>query len=149
MQADHAADPPVHAWMAAPPPWMNSEEYRASCHRLVAIDQELRAMGASEEYCLAYFQSGGGACERKVGGLCVRHRTCPTPLPPGRMCSMEFGQAAAMLRQQVQTVEAERVKLKRQWDSLKEEQTTLQFMAEPGVGRQVVRFPSCLSLIQI
>jgi hypothetical protein len=114
------------------PPWMPAEEFEQCRQRLYAIEDELCCLGATPEYCLAYFQSGGGVCERVIGRQCVRHRTCAPPLPDGAMCSVEYGQAAGLLRQQVLAVEAERVRYRVEWDALKEEQTGLRFLADAG-----------------
>ena len=69
--------------------------------RLQEIEEELRAMGASEDYCRQYFQLDGGICERVLRGQCKKHRYDRTPLPDGILCSEEFGQQAAFLRSQV------------------------------------------------
>jgi hypothetical protein len=115
---------------------MTQDEFNLTCHRLQSIDHELRGLGASGEYCLSYFQSGGGICERIIGKQCVKHRSCAPPLPEGVMCSVEYGQAAGLLRQQVQAVEAERLRYRREWESLKEEQAGLRFLAD-SAARQV------------
>jgi hypothetical protein len=118
---------------------MTPEEFNQSRHRLQAIEHELRGLGASAAYCLAYFQSGGGVCERVIGKQCVKHRTSAPPLPDGMMCSIEYGQAAGLLRQQVQAVEAERLRYRREWDNLKEEQSGLRFLSD-SAARQVNAF---------
>jgi hypothetical protein len=128
------------------PPWMPAEEFEQCRQRLYAIEDELCCLGATPEYCLAYFQSGGGVCERVIGRQCVRHRTCAPPLPDGAMCSVEYGQAAGLLRQQVLAVEAERVRYRVEWDALKEEQTGLRFLADAG-ARQAILPPLFFSFL--
>jgi hypothetical protein len=112
------------------PPWLTDDDFRQACTRMAEIDRQLTELGADEEYCQQYFQSGGGVCERVVGRHCLRHRACPTPLPAGKMCSQEYGETAAMLRQRVAETEAERRNLRRTWELLKEEQAALGFMAD-------------------
>lgn len=69
--------------------------------RLEAINGELLSMEATEEFCREYLQIGGGVCERVVGKRCIKHRGCRGPLPPGKMCAIEFGQRVVELRKQV------------------------------------------------
>ena len=80
---------------------MDQDEFSNTCQRLIEINLLLASMGANEEYCRGYFQSGGGVCEHVIGQKCKRHRMTPTPLPTGKMCLHEFGQRATELRQQV------------------------------------------------
>jgi hypothetical protein len=117
------------------PPWLTDEDFRQTCARMQEVDAQLAELGADEEYCQQYFQSGGGVCERVVGRYCLRHRACPTPLPAGKMCSQEYGETAAILRRRVAEIEAERRDLRRTWDALKEEQSALGFLAD-SAGRQ-------------
>lgn len=58
-------------------------------------------MGATDEYCREFFQTGGGVCELVVGNRCKRHCACRASLPAGKMCAIEFGQRALELRRQV------------------------------------------------
>lgn len=54
--------------------------------RLRELNQKLERMGASEEYCRTFFDSGAGVCEAHYAGVCVEHRTCVVQLPQGMMC---------------------------------------------------------------
>jgi hypothetical protein len=65
------------------PPWIPPESFAKCMYRRVEIERQLSAMGADHAYCMNYFQSGGGVCERTVGRKCKKHRACATPLPPG------------------------------------------------------------------
>lgn len=76
-------------------------------------------MGASKEYYLNYFRQSGGCCDKIVNGQCIRHSCRQAPLPPGKMCSIEFVRAAVLLRQQIERVEEERRACRREWDQLK------------------------------
>lgn len=100
-------------------------------------------MDATDEFCHEYLLLGGGFCERMVGKRCVKHRGCRGPLPKGKMCAVEFGQRVVELRKQVvwvaaclpfclclrvvshlrvwqaADVEAERGRLRREWDRLR------------------------------
>lgn len=76
-------------------------------------------MGADPEYCLQYFQSGGGVCEKVSCGKCIKHRSGFTPLPRGKVCSMEFASMAVDLRHRVSEMETRRQQLKHEWDQLK------------------------------
>lgn len=69
--------------------------------RIQEIDEQLLILGATDAYCREFFQTGGGVCELVVGRRCKRHRACRACLPPGKMCSIEFGQRALELRKQV------------------------------------------------
>lgn len=69
--------------------------------RLESINQELQALGCTEEFCMEYMLQGGGVCERMAGKRCMKHRGCRGPLPKGKMCAIEFGLRAVELRKQV------------------------------------------------
>ena len=92
-----------------------------SLTRLDEIRQLLDEAGADPAYARNYFQSGGGVCERVVGGRCKRHRPCPPPLPACKMCAEEFGESVAELRAQMARVEAEGARLLREYRRLKTE----------------------------
>lgn len=70
--------------------------------RLESINQELQAMGATDEFCREFLQTAGGCCERVVGKRCIKHRGCRGPLPIGKMCAVEFAQRVVELRKQVE-----------------------------------------------
>ena len=89
--------------------------------RLDEIRQLLDESGADPAYARAYFQSGGGVCERVVGARCKRHRPCPPPLPACKMCAEEFGESVAELRAQMARVEAEGARLLREYKRLRTE----------------------------
>ena len=99
--------------------WMTSDAIYECIVRKTQIEEELLAMGANKEYCLQYFQSGGGVCEKMVGGRCMRHRPGSSPLPKGRVCATDFPIMAAELRRRVSEVETQRLRLKHEWDMLK------------------------------
>jgi hypothetical protein len=123
------------------PPWLSEEQMRNLSSRVCEIDAELGEMGASPAYCEQYFQSGGGTCERIVAGECVRHRSCQAPLPCGKMCSVEYGETAAILQRRTLQIETERKDLRKAWESLKEEQTAVCLLAD-SASMQVWP-PSC------
>jgi hypothetical protein len=110
------------------PLWLTWDATAHCIARRIQIEQELLDMGADREYCMQYFQSGGGHCEKVVGGKCVRHRACHAPLPRGKICAHEFASSAADLRRRVSEIETERRRLKREWDSLKTEQNAAVFL---------------------
>jgi hypothetical protein len=89
--------------------------------RLDEIRQLLDEAGADPAYTRNYFQSGGGVCERVVGGRCKRHRPCAPPLPACKMCAEEFGESVAELRAQMARAEAEGARLLREYKRLKTE----------------------------
>ena len=80
---------------------MDESEMQPWRERLEAINSELLSMEATDEFCREYLQIGGGVCERVVGKRCIKHRGCRGPLPPGKMCAVEFGQRVVELRKQV------------------------------------------------
>lgn len=106
--------------------WLTDEEYEATQRRLREIDSDLEGLGATREYCLGYFRQAGGYCHRTVCGQCVEHRCCPGLLPPGKMCSAEFGRVALMLKQKIAKVEEERLAMRREWDRLKQDKRVRQ-----------------------
>jgi hypothetical protein len=139
--------------------WLQDDAYNECLLRKAQIDQELLDMGADRAYCSQYFQSASGVCEKVVGGRCIQHRAVKAPLPNGKICSLEFASMAADLRRQVHArretgrrlalmitqakptpqntpgcqvseIEAERHRLKQEWDMLKTEQTSLEDQCE-------------------
>lgn len=117
--------------------------------RLAAINRELESMDATDEFCKEYLMQGGGFCERVVGKRCVKHRGCRGPLPRGKMCAIEFGQRVVELRKQVcvsflcfclsvwlniglqaADVEAERGRLRREWDRLRSQERSPDLSAQ-------------------
>lgn len=122
--------------------------------RLEAINRELLAMDATDEFCREFLQAGGGICERVVGKRCVKHRGCRGPLPVGKMCAVEFGQRVVELRKQVvllsagsarafltvscfqaADVESERGRLRREWDRLRAQERNPDATAQVVVDR--------------
>ena len=101
--------------------WLTDEEYEAAREQLELVNEDLARMGATDEFCLGYFRSTGGSCDRVVSGQCLKHGPGRAPLPPGKMCSEEFGRAATMLRQKIERVEGERLVMRREWDQLKQD----------------------------
>ena len=87
--------------------------------RLMEVNARLTLMGTTEEYCQEYFAGGAGVCEDECGGICLQHRSCLPPLPPGRMCVKRYGMKLRVLRRKLDIVEGERATLKRQWDEFK------------------------------
>jgi hypothetical protein len=113
------------------PIWFPADEWTEAMAKKASIEQQLADLGATPAYCLQYFQSGGGVCDRIIGGKCVNHRAVPPPLPAGKVCSSEFAKIATDLRRRVSEVETERRRLKREWDMLKAEQQAAAFQEDP------------------
>ncbi len=113
-------------------PWASREKLSACVTRKNEIDQQLRGMGADHAYCMRYFQSGAGTCELLVGGRCKKHRACAAPLPRGKVCALEFGGMVTDLRRKIGEVEAERRRLRREWEHLRILQSAEGFMADAG-----------------
>jgi len=99
--------------------WLSDAEHHQLNTELQEIESSLIDMGASKDYYLNYFRQSGGCCDKIVNGQCIRHSCRQAPLPPGKMCSIEFVRAAVLLRQQIERVEEERRVCRREWDQLK------------------------------
>ena len=79
---------------------------------------QMKRMGADDDYKRAYFRQCIGHCEETRGSSCVRHRHAPRKLPAGLFCAVEKKECLRELRLRLQFVDSKMQAYKQQWDDV-------------------------------
>jgi hypothetical protein len=109
-----------------------SMELRALMQELASVRDQMKRMGADDDYKRAYFRQCIGHCEETRGSSCVRHRHAPRKLPAGLFCAVEKKECLRELRLRLQFVDSKMQAYKQQWEDLKVEETSDGFLAGDG-----------------
>lgn len=108
--------------------------------KLQSINTRLEQLGASEDFCKTYFDSGAGVCVEEFGGVCVDHRCTQFALPKHLMCATKYRRKFQYLKKRLEIVEAERKKLKEQWTDFRQKHEMVESMlANNEKGQQMVK----------
>jgi hypothetical protein len=114
--------------------------------RLQAVKTVLREkLGATDEFRKTYYRNQVGCCTLS-GGKCKKHVLSPPPLPPGLMCSKEYGSNLANIESSMAEKRKERDNFKKAYDEACSDETASGFLNDsdekvPDVSFAPIPFP--------
>jgi hypothetical protein len=116
------------------PSGLTPQEYSDTQIRLAAVESVLQnRLGADNSFCKQYFEAQVGSCTL-IGGACRKHVPNQPPLPPGLMCSREYGVRLSNICTAMEEKRQAKLTCKRAFDALKEEELSQQELKDTASG---------------